>query len=51
MITDFMKEGIEQILEVSCLVLIYVANINWKCRTYKNNLLHAMDSVLNNIVT
>jgi hypothetical protein len=50
MIIDFMKEGIEQVLEVSCMVLISVANINWKCRTYKNNFLHTMDSVLNNIV-
>ena len=46
-----MKEGIEQMLEVSCMVLISVANIDWKCCTYKCNFLHTMDSVLNNIVT
>ena len=36
-----MKKRIEQLLEVSCMVLTSVANINCKCRTYKNNLLHA----------
>jgi len=41
MIIDFMKKRIEQLLEVSCMVLTSVANINCKCRTYKNNLLHA----------
>ena len=46
-----MKERIQQMLEVSCMLLICVANINWKCRTYKNSLLHAIDSVLKNIVT
>jgi len=28
MITDFIEEGIEQMLEVSCTVLISVTNIN-----------------------
>jgi len=34
MMTDFMKERIEQMLEVSCMVLIFITNINCKCRTY-----------------
>jgi hypothetical protein len=46
-----MQEEIKRMLEVSCMVLLSVATINWKCRIYKHNLLHAMECVLDNIVT
>jgi hypothetical protein len=35
MIIDFMKEGIEQMPEVSLMLLIPVANFNWKFLAYK----------------